>query len=313
LNRLKNRIKDRVRRRFARDDDPHTEPYRHICEELPHLSIQERDALYRKLKRQLAGNTETTAYAEAVFTLYFNYYRQHIPSVQGIRILEIGPGNNLGAGIYFLLAGARHYVGFDVLATFPDRPQEYYRELLEEVSSRPQLVGRALLSKEEQDDIVKMEHGLQWNPERIEYLTPAYAEQMPFRDDHFDYVYSNASFEHFQEPARVVHEVHRVLKPGGYTAHTIDLRDHADFSKPRQFLQIAPEIYRFASPHETNRWRASDFERAFRSAGFRTCEVLINEASEIKDEEFEKLDSHFRTNFSREDLAILGITVLAAK
>jgi SAM-dependent methyltransferase len=42
------------------------------------------------------------------------------------------------------------------------------------------------------------------------------AHFLPFRDSQFDIVYSAATTEHLASPQRVVQEVFRVLKPGGY-------------------------------------------------------------------------------------------------
>ena len=76
---------------------------------------------------------------------------------------------------------------------------------------------------------------------------------------------------------------HRLLKPGGFTAHQIDLRDHIDFEKPLEFLKVSGADYKFTSPYGTNRWRRSDFESAFRAAGFRQVDIRISESHQISD------------------------------
>lgn len=49
---------------------------------------------------------------------------------------------------------------------------------------------------------------------------------MPFGDGTFDFVFCRAAFKNFTEPGRALHEMHRVLKPGGQ-ALIIDLRRDA--------------------------------------------------------------------------------------
>jgi ubiquinone/menaquinone biosynthesis C-methylase UbiE len=49
------------------------------------------------------------------------------------------------------------------------------------------------------------------------------ASNMPFEDNHFDFLFCRAAFKNFSEPLRALHEMHRVLKPGGH-ALIIDLR-----------------------------------------------------------------------------------------
>jgi O-antigen/teichoic acid export membrane protein/SAM-dependent methyltransferase len=41
------------------------------------------------------------------------------------------------------------------------------------------------------------------------------AENLPFRDDRFDFVYSNGVLHHTPDTARSIREIHRVLRPGG--------------------------------------------------------------------------------------------------
>lgn len=48
----------------------------------------------------------------------------------------------------------------------------------------------------------------------VDILAPA--EQIPLRDNQFDLAICTQMLEYSSEPARVVAEIHRVLKPGGY-------------------------------------------------------------------------------------------------
>ena len=52
------------------------------------------------------------------------------------------------------------------------------------------------------------------------------AAAMPFADNSFDFIVCRAAFKNFQEPARALGEMHRVLKPGGQ-ALIIDMRRDA--------------------------------------------------------------------------------------
>ncbi len=60
---------------------------------------------------------------------------------------------------------------------------------------------------------------------------------LPFKDNAFDAVISEAVLEHVYSPTRVVSEIHRVLKPGGYICIAVP------------FLQGY-----HASPHDYQRW-----------------------------------------------------------
>jgi ubiquinone/menaquinone biosynthesis C-methylase UbiE len=52
------------------------------------------------------------------------------------------------------------------------------------------------------------------------------AARMPFEPDSFDFIVCRAAFKNFAEPVAALHEMHRVLRPGGQ-ALLIDLRSDA--------------------------------------------------------------------------------------
>ncbi len=59
------------------------------------------------------------------------------------------------------------------------------------------------------------------------------AGRTPFPDGYFDFVYSQAVFEHVKDPVAAVREIRRVTKPGGSGFHVL----------PAPFLPIEPHIF----------------------------------------------------------------------
>jgi SAM-dependent methyltransferase len=201
----------------------------------------------------------------------------------------------------------------DALAAFPERPVEFYSNVISALKARPQMAGRGAITDRDIDAILSVNSGVRWNEQRVRYVTPVRAEGMPFQDNEFDFVYSNASFEHFEEPRTVIDQIFRVLKRGALTAHVIDLRDHVDFSKPFEFLRVGRAEYRYTSPYGTNRWRASDFKKAFSEAGFDALSMSVTEQHSLTDEQYNQIHADLRGSYTREDLEILGITVVGRK
>ena len=68
---------------------------------------------------------------------------------------------------------------------------------------------------------------------RFRFDTETTITHIPFPDDHFDFVFSTSVFEHVIEPERALHEIYRVLKPGGVSLHNF----------PSKWRPIEPHIY----------------------------------------------------------------------
>ncbi len=105
--------------------------------------------------------------------------------LKGKKLLEIG------AGVGTFLIAARTKYGIDAYGVEPSK---------DEFSPFNQ-ISKALLE----------EYNL---PSNI--ITPSMAEELLFKNDTYDLIYSTNVLEHVQDPKKVLSESLRVLKPGGY-------------------------------------------------------------------------------------------------
>lgn len=81
------------------------------------------------------------------------------------------------------------------------------------------------------------------SPRNLSYVhAGVYA--LPFPDNHFDVVFSNALFEHIAEPIRAAKEIHRVLKPGGTAGLCSPDWDGFIFAPPDEELESAAKLFR---------------------------------------------------------------------
>jgi SAM-dependent methyltransferase len=64
------------------------------------------------------------------------------------------------------------------------------------------------------------------------------AEQLPFRSESFQRVECDAVLEHVRNPERVMHEIERVLLPGGF-AHVVTPFCHPFHEYPRDFRRFS--------------------------------------------------------------------------
>jgi SAM-dependent methyltransferase len=132
----------------------------------------------------------------------------------------------------------------------------------------------------------------------------------------FDFVFSVACFEHFRDPATALSELWRVLRPGGRTAHQIDLRDHRHFDDPLRFLQFDDRTWAFMHPSSPsmyqNRWRLSQYVRAFQHRGFATTVQVNKRATPAQLEALRFAAKRFRP-LDPDDRVTLGCLVVAEK
>ena len=98
----------------------------------------------------------------------------------GKNVLDIGCGAG-GKSLYYLSKGAEHVTGVDVVEKYKDESNSLMKKL---------------------------------NLEGFEFVS-ADAAKMPFNNSVFDTVIMNDAMEHVQDPAAVLQEVYRVLKPNG--------------------------------------------------------------------------------------------------
>lgn len=156
----------------------------------------------------------------------------------------------------------------------------------------------------------------------IRHYYPRHFEDTGLPDHSIDFLFSHATLEHVRDPRTCIAETWRVLRPGGLTAHCIDLRDHRNFEQPLAYLQWPPEAWdRLMARHcrgdgslYQNRWRANEFREAFAGAGFEVLEYrpeLKVEMSQLA-AELPRFDQKYH-DVPLEDLAITTIFIVAQK
>lgn len=235
----------------------------------------------RARKRRLLArglSVQTTPHrAEKIF-------QRHAAAAAAVRpieqadVLEIGPGGSLSVLKLFRASGARRATSIDVLPwVAPGTTEE--------------------------------------DP-AVEYLYPVTVEDLPFRDESFDIIYSQGCLPMVGDPESAIGEIARVLRRGGVTTHFIDLRDPSrlDRADPLRFLRYRDWQWRLAYSHRLfkfNRWRASDFLEAFRRHGFETG-LEVTATVDVDDAYRSTFAPRFRGK-SLHDLATVAAFVVARK
>jgi len=169
-------------------------------------------------------------------------YLQHV-DVRGKRVLELGPGSDLGVGILLVQAGAQSYVGVD----------------------RNPLVG---------DLSAPVHAALGGVSNNIRYeVVPDFKFAARLGEAQVDVVVSNAAFEHFDDVPDVARQLAAVVKPGGKLSAHIDLKTHSRWIRdkdPANIYRYPRWLYGlFHFPGQPNRLRPADYRQAFIDAGWK--------------------------------------------
>ncbi len=282
-------------------------------QKLPELSLYVREKILQDTVSSLRESNGSSVYNIGIYSMYMGIIKKYFPSIEGLHLLEIGPGSNLASGTLMVLGGVDKYYGVDIY-----KDPEFYnplpfqslslliKQFIPELNRFP--LNRAFDFKDNK---------VVYNEDRIVYLYPYLSSNFPMNPGVLDFVFSHSTLEHVITPQQTVVRISETLKPGGITAHGIDLRDHDDFTRPYEFLKYDGKIWADKFNDEnihlyTNRWRAKDYIKAFREAGFEILEQKTESAGQITEETKKTFSPEFQ-KYTPEELAVTHLTLVARK
>ena len=238
--------------------------------------------------------------------------------------LQVGPGGSLGCEVLLSMAGTKKAYTLDrfpLLRFNLDSFMQVIDKFSEVIRLTHQISGIDKFPYKPDYETIN-ERFYRIGNSHIEHVYPRSFEESGLDSGIIDFLFSHATFEHVRAPLKCIKEIRRLLKPGGLTAHCIDLRDHRNFDHPLRFLresdesweEIMKEYCKYDGSGYMNRWRASDFRKAFELEGFEIleCNAEMEATAQVIEAEMPLLDKKYRT-FSREDLAVTTLFVVARK
>ena len=226
----------------------------------------------------LIKNTDASLnYINEQFEDYLRYSKLSVDMLRGMRIFELGFGDNVGVALKFIIAGASQAVCLDKF--YSKRNLEHQREIY--------LALRATLSSSEKklfDEAIDLTSGVEINDTRIHCIYGMDVENAHdlSKGDPFDLVVSRGAIQDIYEPEAAFHAMDRLLKPGGRMLHKIDLSDQGMFrdnaKNPLTFLTIPDAIYRLMAidSGKPNRKLMSYYQKIMSEMGYES-KVLITD------------------------------------
>ncbi|MGO9324572.1 MAG: methyltransferase domain-containing protein [Terracidiphilus sp.] len=223
-------------------------------------------------------------------------YRDSELSLNGANVLELGPGADLGTGLYLLSRGAETYTAVDVNNLAMCAPNEIYEKLIE------------LISTSDSCDTTPLRNELQALQDHAECrLRFAHVPDFDIASNvppgSIDIVFSQAAFEHFSDVERVLRELYVVAKPGAALIAEIDLRTHSRWIRDHDILNIyryGDRLYHHLSyPGSPNRLRPHEYKGMCERSGW--TNVCIEALTTLANRSLARVSSHLAQRF-RSDL-----------
>ena len=235
-------------------------------------------------------------------------------SIDGMAILELGPGPEFGAVLTLAAFGAMVAIADRWVPKWqPNFHGPVYTRLAELIEGE---FPEADVSKI-RELVVVGEH----SPDFIT-IYPDAETLIGAPANTYDLVLSNAVYEHIVDANMASKRVYEVTKPGGWNIHQVDLRDHRDFSRPLEYLLMTKDeetTWLSASEHHQGcQRRRQEYVDAFDAAGFEMLSdyvTVLAEATYMTDF-LPKLRGYEGARFQHageEEISVLGICFVHRK
>lgn len=216
-------------------------------------------------------------YINAQFDDYLQYSGLSREWLKGRRIFELGFGDNIGVALRFIAAGAAQVVCLDKFYAKRDTRNErqIYQHLRETLSDE---------EKKRFDEAVELKDGIKINADRIKCIYGVDVQDSEELKDAppFDVALSRGAIQDIFDPGPAFLAMDRLLRPGGYMLHKIDLSDQGMFRRygmnPLTFLTISDSVYRMMAEGsgKPNRKKMSYYRELLDGLGYET-KILITD------------------------------------
>ena len=193
-------------------------------------------------------------------------YTGRTNSLVGKNVLELGPGSDLGVGIYLLSKGCSQYNACDVNDLMKSTPDNFYEQLFEKIETIENQTDISLLK--EQLNKTKTSQ-----LSRLNYIVRSdFNIVSAFEESTIDLVFSQAAFEHFDGIESTIAQLSAVCKTGAILVAEIDLQTHSRWIRdkdPNNIYRYPKWLYNiFWFRGIPNRVRPFQYKEAFEKMGW---------------------------------------------
>ncbi|HRJ52415.1 MAG TPA: glycosyltransferase [Candidatus Thiothrix moscowensis] len=240
---------------------------------------------------------------------HLQQYTGNDNSLFGKNVLELGPGSDLGIGLYLLAKGCAQYNACDVNALMKSTPDSFYETLFARLETMDGLLSNDWLRLQ----LKAMQQGF------ISHLNYVVRNDFDivaaFGVASMDLVFSQAAFEHFDDIDATIQQLGVVCKPDATLVIEVDLKAHSRWVRdndPNSIYRYSERVYDLLRVSGApNRMRPYQYKVALERHGW--TDVVITPLKKLPDDEnnYAGLDQAFRDG--KNQMEYLSIMICARK
>ena len=180
-------------------------------------------------------------------------------------VLELGPGSDLGIGLYILEKSAKKYSAVDVHDLASSVSLQFYDSFFSYLRDIKQVDTLEL-----QAELQKTQSG---HGERLNYICRKdFNIQEALKGQTVDVIFSNAAFEHFENIEQTIKDISAVAHKGSLFIVSIDLQTHSRWIRekdPNNVYRYPNWLYRLLTTKSSpNRVRPYQYVQALEKEGW---------------------------------------------
>jgi SAM-dependent methyltransferase len=190
-----------------------------------------------------------------------NNYTQNNTFHLNKNILELGPGSDLGIGVYLLAKGCYQYNALNINDLLKFTPENFYKQFFTRLKKIDNKIDIEFLERQ-------LANAKEGNPSKLNYkVRNDFNIVSAFGKSTIDIVLSYAAFEHFDDLDETVSQLNEVCKPGAIVIAEIDLKTHSRWIRkkdPNNIYRYSRNLYNlFWFRGIPNRIRPYQYKEAF--------------------------------------------------
>ncbi len=166
-----------------------------------------------------------------------NTYSESKVDINGKSVLELGPGEDIGIGLYLLFRGIKEYNAIDANQLIKSISNELYDYLFNYLQKEMNADATTIAFLKTQLDLFSRNKS-----DKLNYVYNKKFDFTALKNKKIDLFFSQAAFEHFDDIEKTISSISGLAKSGSMLIASVDLKTHT-----RWIRDVDPlNIYRYS-------------------------------------------------------------------